>query len=80
MTYGGGNSMNKQELVKNYINKILRGKPFSMRSISGQISYANTRQVLSRLVKAGELMRATRGIYVRPKEVPYLGKVLPGAD
>lgn len=25
-------------------------------------------------------MRATRGIYVRPKEVQYLGKVLPGSE
>jgi hypothetical protein len=72
--------MKEIELVQNHINRIRRGKPFAMRSIEGKTSYANVRQVLSRLVKAGEIMRATRGIYVRPKEVPYLGKVLPGSE
>jgi hypothetical protein len=68
------------ELVQSQINRIPKGTPFAMKSIGGGASYANVRQVLSRLVKAGEIMRATRGIYVRPKEVPYLGKVLPGSE
>ncbi len=72
--------MKELELVKNQVNRMPRGKPFAVSSIRGEVSYANVRQVLSRLVKAGEIMRATRGIYVRPKEVPYLGKVLPGSE
>jgi hypothetical protein len=72
--------MKELELVHNQVNRIPRGKPFAMSSIGGEVSYANVRQVLSRLVKSGEIMRATRGIYVRPKEVPYLGKVLPGSE
>ncbi len=72
--------MKEIELVKNHINRIPKGKPFTMRSIGIEAAYANVRQSLSRLVKAGELMRATRGIYVRPKNVPYLGKVLPGSE
>jgi hypothetical protein len=72
--------MKELEIVKNNINSIPKGKPFAARSIEGGVSYANVRQVLSRLVKAGEIMRATRGIYVRPKEVQYLGKVLPGSE
>lgn len=72
--------MKEIELVQNQINKIPRGKPFPVSSIGRETSYANVRQVLSRLVKAGEIMRATRGIYVRPKEIPYLGKVLPGSE
>jgi hypothetical protein len=72
--------MKEITLVQNNINRMPRGKPFALKSIGGGASYANVRQVLSRLVKAGEIMRATRGIYVRPKEVPYLGKVLPGSD
>ncbi|MDR3491566.1 MAG: DUF6088 family protein [Gammaproteobacteria bacterium] len=72
--------MKEIELVQNQVNRIPRGKPFAMSSIGEGVSYANLRQVLSRLVKAGEVMRATRGIYVRPKEVPYLGKVLPASE
>lgn len=71
--------MKEIELVQNQLNRIPRGKPFTMTSFRREVSYTNVRQVLSRLVKAGEIMRATRGIYVRPKEVPYLGKVLPGS-
>lgn len=80
MTYRGFNTMKEIELVQNQINRIPRGKPFAMSSIAREASYANVRQVLSRLAKTGEIMRATRGIYVRPKEVPYLGKVLPGSQ
>jgi hypothetical protein len=72
--------MKELELVQNQVNRIPRGRPFAISSISREVSYANVRQVLSRLVKTGEIMRATRGIYVRPKEVPYLGKVLPGSE
>ncbi len=72
--------MKEIELVYNQVNRIPRGRPFAINSIGGEVSYANVRQVLSRLVKTGEIMRATRGIYVRPKEIPYLGKVLPGSE
>jgi predicted transcriptional regulator of viral defense system len=68
------------ELILRVINKMPRGKLFAVKSISKEVSYSNVRQVLSRLAKAGELLRVTRGIYVRPKEVPYLGKVSPGSE
>lgn len=71
--------MKEIELIKEKINRIPRGKPFVMKTINSA-SYANVRQVLARLVKSGEVMRATRGIYVRPKEVAYLGKVLPSSN
>jgi hypothetical protein len=80
VTYIGINSMKEIELVQNQINRIPLGKPFAMNSLAGEASYANIRQVMSRMVKAGEIMRATRGIYVRPKKVLYLGKVLPSSD
>lgn len=72
--------MKEIELVKNQVNRIPKGRPFAMSSVARGVSYTNVRQVLVRLVKTGEVMRATRGIYVRPKEVPYLGKVLPGSE
>jgi hypothetical protein len=33
---------------------------------------------LSRFAKAGLIARVARGVFVRPKENPYIGKVLPG--
>lgn len=63
--------------IKDHISRIPKGLPFTVKSIEAQASYANLRQVLSRLVKTGVVMRATRGIYVKPKESPYVGKVLP---
>lgn len=72
--------MKEIQFFQNQINKIPKGKPFPISALGHKASYANTRQVLSRLVKAGKIMRATRGIYVRPKEVPYLGKVLPPSE
>lgn len=80
MTYKGDNAMKAIELVKNQINRMPRGIPFTIQSISANASYGNARQVLSRLVKAGEIMRATRGLYVRPKESPYFGKILPTSE
>lgn len=72
--------MKEIELIKNQLNRMPKGIPFTIQSITENASYANARQVLSRLVKTGEVMRATRGLYVRPKEVPYLGKVLPSSE
>lgn len=72
--------MKKIELVNNQLNRIPRGRPFAISSVGKEVSYANVRQVLSRLVRSGEIMRATRGLYVRPKESPYFGKVLPSSE
>jgi hypothetical protein len=74
--------MKESHLIQRDINSIPKGKPFSALALcqSHAYSYDNTRQVLSRLLKAGEILRASPGIYVRPKEVAYLGKVLPQPD
>jgi predicted transcriptional regulator of viral defense system len=72
--------MKEIEFVKNQLNRMPKGVPFTIQSITANVSYAYARQVLSRLVKAGEIMRATRGLYVRPKVSPYFGKVLPSSE
>lgn len=59
------------------IYKIAPGKPFTVVMLRELASYANVRQTLSRLAKTGEITRISRGIFVRPKKIPYLGKVLP---
>jgi hypothetical protein len=65
------------EKIRKHIKHTPLGKPILMSSLSGLASPANIRQTLSRMVKAGEIARVARGIFVRPKEVTYLGKVLP---
>ncbi len=69
--------MNTAKTIQNYIQQIPLGKPFTIVSLRKFASYVNTRQILSRLAKTGEITRLTRGVFVRPKEVAYLGKVLP---
>ncbi len=71
--------MKEAKLIQKSINCMRRGKPFTIKSLSKVASYGNVRQVVSRLAKSGEIVRASRGIYVRPKTIPYLGKVLPNA-
>ena len=38
------------------------------------------RQMLNRFVKAGELNRAARGVFVKPKHVSKVGAVMPSAE
>src|SRR3990167_1270989 len=73
------NNMNNVELIEIKINELPKGEPFGVSYLSGVSSYENIRQVLSRLVASGKLKRATRGVYVRPKSVAYVGEVLPGS-
>ena len=63
--------------IENYIQQIPYGKPFTIAGLRKFASHANIRQVLSRLTKSGKITRAARGIFVRPQEVAYMGKVLP---
>jgi hypothetical protein len=72
--------MKEIELIKRTIKKYERGKPFTASSLEGKGSYENVCQVLSRLVASGKLKRATRGVYVRPKKVPYLGEVSASSE
>lgn len=65
------------ETIREHIKKVPRGKPIVTASLSGMASPTNIRQALSRMVKAGEIERVARGIFVRPNENPYLGKVMP---
>ncbi len=69
--------MKSIQIIRKHIQEIPEGRPFTVASLMKLASYANIRQVLSRLVKSGEITRVARGIFVRPKEIPYVGKSLP---
>ncbi|WP_092433600.1 DUF6088 family protein [Geopseudomonas sagittaria] len=56
-----------------------KGRPFSSRRFAGLGSRSAVGKAIARLVIAGELERITRGIYMRPKISPYVGRVRPSA-
>ena len=61
--------------VVNYINSLKPGVPFSGKALYSFVSPDNARQILSRLVKTGELKRISRGIFLKPKTISGLGEV-----
>lgn len=69
--------MNAAYKIQEQILASPTGQPFSASSFRHVASYENARQTLGRLVKAGAIKRVTRGIYVKPKQVPYIGESLP---
>ena len=64
-------------IIKNYLEEIHEGEPFTTGSLRHFATADNLRQILNRLVKSGEIRRISRGVYVKPKHVPRLGETLP---
>ena len=54
-----------------------KGRPFSSRRFAGLGSRSAVGKAIAQLVRASELERITRGIYMRPKTSPYIGSVRP---
>lgn len=69
--------MNTSKLVWRHIQKKPKGAPFTTGELLKFGSYANIRQILSRLVKSQKVLRIAQGLFVRPKKVPYIGYSLP---
>lgn len=71
--------MSTAKSVREYIQTKELGEPF----VPSELLHLGTRKSidleLARLVKTGELMRATRGVYLRPKNNKYVGLVPPEA-
>lgn len=65
--------------VKEYLATIPEGQPFASSVLRQFASTANIRQILNRLVNAGELKRVARGVFVKPKRLPKIGETLPSA-
>ena len=63
--------------VRECIKEIKEGDPFTAASLRHLASAENVRQILNRLVKAGEIKRVARGVYAKPKHTPKVGKTLP---
>ena len=65
--------------IKMYINELPEGKTFSSTAMRLFATTENIRQILNRLVKAGEIKRVARGVYVKPKHSRIVGEILPSA-
>jgi hypothetical protein len=62
---------------RKFIQKKPRGVPFTSSSVIGIGSRSAVDQALSRLTKAGKLVRVTQGVYVRPEKNRFVGMVMP---
>lgn len=63
--------------VKERVAQTPIGEPFSSKELLNLGTRAAVDQSLSRLVKSGEVLRVTRGVYVKPKQNQYVGAVIP---
>lgn len=63
--------------LKEYIKNLPEDQPFPSNSLRGLTNTANLRQVLNRLVKAGELKRVVPGVFIKPKYMDKIGEVPP---
>ncbi len=66
--------------ISKKIKGFRRGKPFRSNDFLELGSRAAVDQALWRLVKAGEIKRIKRGLFVKPERNAYVGEVLPGAE
>lgn len=65
-----------EQILKN-IEQFPPGEPFTTKNFLGLGPRANIDQILSRLAKSGKITRLAWGIFVRPQENRYIGKVMP---
>jgi hypothetical protein len=69
--------MTVMEAIRNRINEIGLGEPFTSNEFSTLGTRAAVDQALSRLVKQAKIVRIYRGVFVRPKMSRYVGEVMP---
>jgi Family of unknown function (DUF6088) len=70
-------TMTTVEAIRNRINEIGIGEPFTSAQFNALGTRASVDQTLARLVKQGEITRISRGLFVRPKRSRYVGEVMP---
>lgn len=69
--------MSATEAIRQYVQQLPAGEPFTPVALQGMGSRAAVDQALSRLAKSGFITRVTRGVFVRPAQSRHLGKVMP---
>jgi hypothetical protein len=71
--------MHSVDKIRQYILDLPEGTPFSASALRSFASTDNVRQIITRLVKSGEINRVARGVFVKPKYTSNLGQQLPSA-
>lgn len=69
--------MRVTENIRNTILRIPRGEPFVTSRFLKLGSRAAVDKAISRLVEQGVIERVARGVFVRPKNSRFVGKVMP---
>jgi hypothetical protein len=69
--------MSITESVKRSIASIPRGEPFTNSRLLRLGSRSAVDKALSRLVEEDVIQRITRGVFVKPKQSRFVGKVMP---
>ena len=69
--------MNTTYQIHMHVKRTPRGKPFTTYSLLEFGARAAIDKALSRLASSGEIVRLTRGVYVRPEQNRFVGQVLP---
>lgn len=72
--------MNNVTQVKEYLANVPMGQTIATNELRSLATTENIRQILGRLVKAGELTRVGRGVFLKPKYLPQIGEVLPSLN
>lgn len=65
------------ELIRERIERMRRGEPFTPKAFVDCGTRASVDQTLSRLAEAGTIERIARGVFARPKFNRYVGRVAP---
>lgn len=69
--------MSVTENIRNRVQKIQPGTPFTNSSFLKLGSRHAVDKAVSRLVEEGVMERVARGVFVRPKQSRFVGKVMP---
>lgn len=69
------------EIIRARIFRIERGRLFTLKRFNSFLASApwSVKRAIGALVKSGDLERVYRGVYMRPKNSPYVGRVRPSA-
>lgn len=70
--------MSTTETIRIHIRRLSRGRPFTTSRFAAHGSRAAVDRALSRIVQEGEIVRLSRGVFVRPRTNRFVGVVLPG--
>lgn len=62
--------MSTSAKVNERIARLRKGLPFSIESFYQLGSHTSVQKAMSRMVKEGEIVRVSKGFYVRPKSLP----------